>query len=54
MCSAQKNGLFYSSDDLSVGLVGNEVDGIRGYTPAVAGEIMSRILLYASESKNMR
>ena len=47
-------GLIYSADDLSAGLVGNEVDGIRGYSPACASEIMTRILLYASDAPSGR
>lgn len=43
----ERYALIYSPDDLSAGLVGNEVDGVRGYTPAAASEIMSRLLLYA-------
>lgn len=40
-------GLIYSADDLSAGLVGNEVDGVRGYTPAASTQIMVRLLHYA-------
>lgn len=43
-------GLIYSGDDLSAGLVGNEVDGVRGYTPKAATEIMIRLLRYAQDS----
>lgn len=35
----------YSGEDLSVGLVGQPVDGIVGYTPETATEIMARLLL---------
>jgi hypothetical protein len=38
----------YSAEDLSVGLVGQPVDGILGYTPATATELMRKILLEAS------
>jgi hypothetical protein len=40
--------VIYSKEDLSGGLVGQPVDGIVGYEPATAGELMSRIILYAS------
>ena len=39
--------VFYSREDLSGGLVGAPVDGIVGYTPATATDIMQRIVLYA-------
>jgi hypothetical protein len=38
----------YSREDLSVGLVGEPVDGILGYTPATATTLMRKILLLAS------
>jgi hypothetical protein len=38
----------YSPEDLSVGIVGNPVDGIIGYTPASATELMTKALLEAS------
>jgi hypothetical protein len=37
--------LYYSPQDLSVGLVGQTVDGIFGYSPESATEIMRNILL---------
>ena len=39
--------VFYSREDLSAGLVGEPVDGIIGYEPATATQIMRNILLYA-------
>jgi hypothetical protein len=39
--------VFYSSDDISAGLVGQEVDGIMGYDPESATDIMEHLLLYA-------
>jgi hypothetical protein len=45
----QLNGrvvLFYSREDLSAGLVGQNVDGINGYTPDFATAIMGNILLH--------
>lgn len=38
-----------SREDLSAGLVGQPVDGIVGYDPATATEIVSRIVLYAGK-----
>jgi hypothetical protein len=38
----------YSPEDLSVGLVGEPVDGILGYSPETATELMRKILLVAS------
>lgn len=35
----------YSPEDLTVGLVGQPVDGIIGYTPAAATELMKRLLV---------
>ncbi len=40
---------FYSREDLSAGLVGQPVDGIIGYDPRTATELMSKILLYADK-----
>lgn len=41
-------GVFYSPEDLSVGLVGQPVDGIDGYSPETATAIMTNILLYSA------
>jgi hypothetical protein len=46
--------ILFSREDLSVGLVGQPVDGIVGYTPATATRLMANILastLPASSSK---
>jgi hypothetical protein len=40
--------VYYSPEDLSVGLVGQQVDGILGYTPPVATQIMENIILTAA------
>ncbi len=40
--------VIYSREDLSVGLVGQDVDGIIGYTPATATKLMTRILRFAA------
>jgi hypothetical protein len=39
--------VIFSREDLSAGLVGQTVDGVIGYDPATATEIMSRILMYS-------
>jgi hypothetical protein len=41
--------VFYSREDLSGGLVGQPVDGVYGYEPASASELMRAIVLYAME-----
>ncbi len=50
----ERYGLLYSADDLSAGLVGNEVDGVRGYTPATATQIVIRFLRYAQDAPTGR
>ena len=40
--------VFYSPDDLSTGLVGQPVDGIVGYAPATATDLMTRLVLNAA------
>jgi len=40
--------VIYSREDLSVGMVGQEIDGIYGYSPATATKLMMRILSFAS------
>ena len=40
-------GVFFSRQDLSAGLVGENVDGIIGYDPATCADLMSAMLLYA-------
>jgi hypothetical protein len=44
-------GVFYSAEDLSAGMVGQQVDGITGYDPAVATALVQRILAYAQTGK---
>lgn len=41
--------IFYSPEDLSVGLVGQPIDGITGYTPDSATALMRSLLLYAAD-----
>ncbi|HYE18002.1 MAG TPA: DUF4159 domain-containing protein [Tepidisphaeraceae bacterium] len=48
---AQVNGrmaVYYSPEDLSVGLVGMNMDGIYGYSPESATAVMERIVLAAA------
>jgi hypothetical protein len=40
-------GVIYSRQDLSAGLVGENVDGIAGYTPETACALMQRMLTFA-------
>ena len=40
--------IFYSGEDLSVGLVGQPVDGITGYEPKTATELMIDMILYST------
>jgi hypothetical protein len=40
-------GVFYSREDLSAGLVGENIDGIVGYDPVSATRLMSNIISYA-------
>ena len=40
-------GAYYSRYDLSAGLVGQPVDGITGYDPKTATELMADIILYS-------
>ncbi|MDB5322102.1 MAG: hypothetical protein JWN40_3733 [Phycisphaerales bacterium] len=40
-------GVFFSVEDLSEGLVGQAVDGIFGYEPASATELMRNIVMFA-------
>ena len=42
-----RTAVFFSAEDLSAGLVRQDVDGIVGYTPEVATELMMRMIEYA-------
>jgi hypothetical protein len=42
--------VIFSREDLSAGLVGQAVDGITGYTPQTATELMARIILHAERT----
>lgn len=43
-----RTAVFLSREDLSVGLVGQSVDGVIGYEPKSAAELMSNVILYAA------
>ncbi len=49
MATAGKGRIFLSQEDLSVGLVGQPVDGIYGYEPKTATAIVANIILSASK-----
>ena len=40
--------VFYRAEDLSAGLVGQPIDGILGYSPEAATDIMRGIIAYAT------
>jgi len=42
-----RTAVFFSGEDLSVGLVGQPIDGIFGYEPEVATKIVANIVKYA-------
>ena len=46
-----KLGVIYSNEDLSVGLVGQPVDGILGYQPATATALVERLILLKNAGK---
>jgi hypothetical protein len=49
MATAGKGRVFLSQEDLSVGLVGQPVDGIYGYEPKTATAIVANIILTAGK-----
>lgn len=49
MTFGKKVRIFYSPLDLSAGLVGEPVDGVYGYDPATATQLMSAMIRYAAE-----
>ena len=40
--------VFFSKEDLSVGLVGQSVDGIYGYDPKTATQLAANVILFAT------
>jgi hypothetical protein len=45
---SKRVGVFFSAEDLSEGLVGQAVDGIFGYEPASATDLMRNMVMFAS------
>ena len=43
--------VFFSREDLSAGIVGEPVDGVVGYTPETATDLMRDLILYGSRVK---
>jgi hypothetical protein len=43
--------ILYSSEDLSTGLVGAPTDGILGYDPATATDVLRRVILLKTQDK---
>jgi hypothetical protein len=46
-----RTAALFSPEDLSVGLVGQPIDGITGYEPSSAAAVMSRAILYAAGTR---
>jgi hypothetical protein len=46
-----RTAVLYSPEDISAGMVGNQIDGIIGYDPATATNLMRNIVLYANAAK---
>jgi len=44
----ERLAVFYSAEDISEGLVGQNIDGIVGYTPDTAAKLMERMILGAA------
>lgn len=47
MTLAGRTAVFFSREDLSEGIVGEPVDGVQGYDPATATDLMAAMLVYA-------
>jgi hypothetical protein len=47
--SGNRIGVFYSRMDISAGLVGEPVDGVVGYDPASATNLMTNMIVYATQ-----
>ena len=43
--------VLYTPEDVSVGLVGQPIDGVAGYTPADATKVVTAVLAYAAKLK---
>ncbi|HUB27225.1 MAG TPA: DUF4159 domain-containing protein [Tepidisphaeraceae bacterium] len=43
-----RTAIFFSAEDLSAGLVGEPIDGIYGYQPSTACDLMANLICYAA------
>ncbi len=43
-----RKAVFISREDLSTALVGEPVDGVNGYTPATAAQLMASMLIFSA------
>ena len=41
--------VYYSPEDVSVGLVGQPIDGVAGYAPADAAKVVGAIVAHAAK-----
>ena len=41
--------VFYSREDVSVGLVGQPIDGVAGYVPEDATKVVADVVAYAAQ-----
>ena len=51
IAAGNRLGVLFSREDLSAGLVGEPVDGIYGYDPKTATDLMSAMIMYAAHIK---
>jgi hypothetical protein len=49
-----RTAVFYSREDISVGLVGQPIDGIFGYDPATAANLAADIILFTGRAKGAK
>jgi hypothetical protein len=52
--SRKRTVCLYSREDLSAGMVGEQIDGVMGYTPAIATSLMRNLILYSIDQKALR
>ena len=48
----ERPAVFYSKEDLSTGLVGQPVDGVFGYDPKSATQLVTNVILFATNEAN--
>jgi hypothetical protein len=51
--SGRRIAIIYSRDDLTAGLVGYQLAGLRGYTPQTARALMTNIICYAAHPPSL-